>query len=200
MDMLAKDTKEFLDALGIKEKVNIVGASMGGIIAQAFIHNYPEMVKKLVLVCSGVSGGDPHYVQMENEYIQRIANPGQTAEEKVKTIIDIFYHPDYIKNHPEVRDAYLNRKVENSNPQAYFWQLQACIDQRPYYEWLKDIKCPVLIMHGEGDRVWKLKNAQVLKDGIGDNAELYIMKDAEHMFFQEKPEEFNAKLLDFLKK
>lgn len=49
METLADDIQGLLDFLEIK-KTHILGTSMGGLIAQQFILQYPEYVKKLVLV------------------------------------------------------------------------------------------------------------------------------------------------------
>ena len=45
---MAADLKEVMNALGI-EKTHIIGVSMGGMIAQHFAADYPQMVDKLVL-------------------------------------------------------------------------------------------------------------------------------------------------------
>jgi len=95
--------------------------------------------------------------------------------------------------------SYLKKKGEAQPPHAYQGQLGACADSRPYYEWLSDIEVPTLVIHGEDDLIWPVKNAETLKEGIGDNAQLYIMKESGHVFFQERPDEFNQKLLDFLR-
>lgn len=56
MDIMANDTAELMDRLGIKQ-ANILGISMGGRIALALTLNYPERVKKLILVCTFASRG-----------------------------------------------------------------------------------------------------------------------------------------------
>ena len=200
MQAMAKDLHDLLDALGIDEPINLVGASMGGVIAQAFIHDYPQRVKRLVLACSGVSAGDPHLTPPSAYVSNRIVNPGRTAEEKVNTYLDVFYHPDYVKSHPEIRDFFMTRKTPTQPPHAYLAQLAACADPRPYYQWLADISVPTLVMHGDGDLVWPLQNARTLVEGIGDNAELYVMPHAGHIFMHEQPEQFNQALAAFLKK
>ena len=53
--MFAADTAGLLDALGI-EKAHIVGASMGGFIAQEFALTYPQRVNRLVLACTHFGG------------------------------------------------------------------------------------------------------------------------------------------------
>jgi pimeloyl-ACP methyl ester carboxylesterase len=51
MDMLADDVKGLMDCLSIK-KINLIGHSFGGMIAQNFIVKYPESVNRLVLINS----------------------------------------------------------------------------------------------------------------------------------------------------
>ncbi len=196
----AQDLAGLLDALGVTEPILLVGASMGGIIAQAFIHDYPERVAKLVLACSGVSGGDPHITPCPPEVMAKITHPGDTLEEKVDALLSIFYHPAFVAARPEIRNFYLQRKIEPQPPHAYQAQLAACSDPRPYYQWLGEIQVPVLVIHGADDLVWPLKNAETLCEGIGERAELYVMGEAGHVFMQEKPEEFNRALHAFLKK
>lgn len=199
MQQFAADLRALLDHLEIEQPILLAGASMGGIIAQAFIHDYPQRVKKLALVCTGVSGGDPHQTPTSAYVMQKLMNPGNTVEEKVDSFLEIFYHPDYAANHPEVRQAYLSRKIDPQPPHAYMAQLGACMDPRPYYQWLADIRVPTLIFHGRDDVVWPLQNAFTLKEGLGDRATLAIMEKAGHILMQEKPEEFNQTLHNFLR-
>ncbi|MBI1891712.1 MAG: alpha/beta fold hydrolase [Burkholderiales bacterium] len=200
MQDFSKDLNDLLDDLEIEQPVNLVGASMGGVIAQAFIHDYPHRVKRLVLACTGVSAGDPHVTFPPASVGQKVANPGTTLEERVDTILSISYHPAFVAKHPELRQAFLTRKTDPQPAFAYRAQLAACSDTRPYYKWLKDIKVPVLVIHGDGDLIWPLQNAHTLVKGIGENAELVVLKEAGHIFMQEQPLEFNQALLDFFKK
>lgn len=199
-ELFASDLNELLNFLKIDEPIILVGASMGGIIAQAFIHDYPQRVKKLVLACSGVSAGDPHITLGSAEVMNSLANPGNTPEEKADSLIKTFYHPEFVRQHPEIRDWFLQRKGEAQPAHAYMAQLAACSDPRPYYQWLAAINIPVLVIHGADDIVWPLQNARTLVEGIGPNAELYVMENAAHVFMQEKPEEFNRVLHDFFRK
>jgi pimeloyl-ACP methyl ester carboxylesterase len=198
MKMLSDDLKVLLDSLNINEKIYLVGASMGGLIAQSFMMDYPEKVEKLVLACSGVSGADPHYVPMSDEIALEISNPNATREDAINLIVNRFYHPNYVEKNPGLKEMFLS--LEPKCPkEAYLAQLAACVDTRDYYGRLREINVPSLVMHGKEDMVWPLRNAEVLKEGIGDNAQLYIMDDAAHMFMQEKYELFNKVLHDFLK-
>lgn len=51
MQLFANDVYDLLKGLGIK-KAHILGASMGGMIAQIFAHSYPECCISLILCCT----------------------------------------------------------------------------------------------------------------------------------------------------
>lgn len=199
MQQFAQDLHALLDALDVTDPINLVGASMGGLIAQAFIHDYPGRVKKLVLACSGVSGGDPHITLPNDEIRARISNPGTTAEEKVQTYLDIFYHADFVAANPQLRQFFLSRNVDAQPAHAYAAQLAACADPRPYYDWLADIRVPTLVIHGDDDLIWPLENAHTLVAGTGGRAQLVVINKAGHVFMHEKPQEFNQALDAFLR-
>jgi pimeloyl-ACP methyl ester carboxylesterase len=64
---------------------------------------------------------------------------------------------------------------------------------------LGEIHCPLLVITGSEDRMMPPENSRLLADGIA-GAELYVVKDAGHSFFLEKPDEVNQVLIDFFKK
>ena len=200
MDLFAEDLHGLLDHLGIHEPINLVGASMGGIIAQAFIHAYPHRVKRLVLACTGVSAGDPHYTPASAALVAKLRNPGHTQEEKVDTFIQIFYHPDFVARHPELRALYLSQDFEPQPPHAYVAQLAACFDAQPYYDWLADIQVPTLVVHGREDQVWPLQNAETLLAGLGRRGHRCVIEPSGHIVMQEQAEAFNQALEAFLER
>jgi pimeloyl-ACP methyl ester carboxylesterase len=200
MDEMAADLAGLLEALAIDEPVRLVGVSMGGVLVQCFIHHYPERVAQLVLVSTGVSGGDPRITFPSLQVLQKLAFPGVTPQQRLQTLFGLYFHPRYLEAHPEVYDeaTKLYARIGAQPQHATRAQLNAVQDTRPYYKWLAQIKVPVLVMHGEDDVVWPVKNAHTLVKGIGDNAELAVFKEAGHVLFQEKTEEFNARLEQFL--
>ncbi len=200
MDQMAADLAGLLDALQIAGPVRLVGASLGGIIAQCFIHHYPQRVRQLVLVCTGVSGGDPRVTFPSLGVVQKLAFPGTTPQQRLQTLFSIFYHPRYLASHPEVfaEAAQLYARIGAQPPHATKAQLQAAQDSRPYYKWLANIAVPVLIMHGEDDQVWPVRNAHTLQKGIGAQAQLALFPEAGHVLFQEQAAQFNARLETFL--
>ena len=61
---MALDGLGILDHLGIDE-AHVVGASMGGMIAQTLAYEHPERVKSLVSIMS--TTGAPHLSQMSKK-------------------------------------------------------------------------------------------------------------------------------------
>ena len=77
---MALDGLGVLDHLGI-EKAHIVGASMGGMIAQTLAYEYPERVNSLVSIMS--TTGAPHLSQMSQRNEQNFRNAGDMDRERV---------------------------------------------------------------------------------------------------------------------
>ena len=57
IEAMAKDAVAFIRALGL-EKVDLLGFSMGGMIAQVIAADEPQLVRKLILAGTGPAGGD----------------------------------------------------------------------------------------------------------------------------------------------
>ena len=54
---MAKDAVTFIRALGLTQ-VDLLGFSMGGMIAQVIAQNEPQLVRKLILAGTGPAGGE----------------------------------------------------------------------------------------------------------------------------------------------
>ncbi|MFL2697675.1 MAG: alpha/beta fold hydrolase [Gammaproteobacteria bacterium] len=77
---MALDGLGVLDHLGI-EKAHIVGASMGGMIAQTIASGYPERTKSLISIMS--TTGAPHLSSMSERNEQNFSNVGEIDRERV---------------------------------------------------------------------------------------------------------------------
>ncbi len=56
----------------------------------------------------------------------------------------------------------------------------------------------MLILHGRDDKIWPIKNAITLKEGLGKKADINIYEKVGHVLAKEKSDEINEKLLNFL--
>jgi pimeloyl-ACP methyl ester carboxylesterase len=56
VEAIADDAATFIQALGF-EQIDIFSFSLGGMVAQALVHQHPELVRKLILTGTGPAGG-----------------------------------------------------------------------------------------------------------------------------------------------
>ncbi len=201
MEIFADDVAAILDAEKI-DKITIVGASMGGMIAQEFFHKYPDKVEKLILCCTGVGPGDSECVLPEPEALdvvgRDIPNSPEEVEQLIKDVVACYFHPSFQENNPEIIKMAIKQKLETPQPDyAHKHQLTACFNKINFSERLNKITVPTLIIHGEDDKVWPLANAQLLADRI-PNSRLEVLKETATMLNIERAEEFNKLVLDFI--
>ena len=91
---MAADTAGLMDHLGIQD-AHLVGASMGGMIAQVVAARYPQRARSLVSIMS--STGAPHLPPPTDEASQRLqglANGDEGAAQKQAEYIERGFYPD----------------------------------------------------------------------------------------------------------
>ncbi|GAA5175104.1 alpha/beta hydrolase [Niveibacterium umoris] len=154
LEDMAADTVALLDALGI-ERAHIVGASMGGMIAQLVAAHYPQRVLSLVSIMS--SSGNPRLsrpkVHAARALLSRPAEPGN-PESVIEHLIGVFGvvgSPGF----PYERDA-LRRHVAAAvhrawHPAGTVNQLLAVIASGDRRHVLRQIRVPTLVIHGDAD-------------------------------------------------
>ncbi|MEO6286856.1 MAG: alpha/beta hydrolase [Dyadobacter sp.] len=156
LDDMADDAVGLLDALGIK-KAHIVGASMGGMIAQRVAYNHPEHTLSLASIMAG--GGDKKFpLVAKPDAISKIPPPGDpkdtaayiNREVKSMTILaGSVFVPDQKK---------LLKYVKNDVYRSYYPDglvRQGAASLVGFYsgrqQQLKTIKVPVVVIHGSED-------------------------------------------------
>ncbi len=157
--LFADDTAGLMDALGIS-KAHILGISMGGMIAQELVLNYPEKVAKLVL-CSTISqwGG---FNQDVSRFLLAVKK-GSSSEELTRIIPSfdivsdfpsdfvkknpsvVFYcTSDFAKENPDSWNNYMEREAKHPiSEEAYMRQVNA-IEKVNTHDRLQQIKVPTL--------------------------------------------------------
>jgi 3-oxoadipate enol-lactonase len=189
--LLASDAAAVLDAAGV-ERAHLVGASMGGMIAQEFALQYPKRLRSLILGCTAAGG--PRAVQADPEAIQllfrRDPDPAERAKAAVPFIYDCGTPPERINEDLAVLSEWYPR------PEGYSAQLQAIIgwdaDSR-----LSKIAAPTLVVHGENDRLVPAANGRLIAGRI-PGAGLVMLPRASHIFMTDQPAASQQAFLDFL--
>jgi len=193
--LFADDTAGLMDALGIP-RANVLGISMGGMIAQELVLNYPEKVKKVVL-CSTHCGG-ARSVQASEEVLRTLTadRRGVSVEEVARMTIPLFFTEDFLKNIPGVEELVIEQISRNPISNEAFMRQVSAIMQFDTYDRLSQIKTPTLILHGKQDILIPPENGSILGKAI-PGSRLVFFEDCAHGLLEET-EEVLRTILEFL--
>jgi pimeloyl-ACP methyl ester carboxylesterase len=173
------DALTFCDALGLK-KFNIVGFSLGGMIAQQMALDHPDRVSRIILLGTGPRGG-------EGMTFTELSADEQGDPEQF--LLGAFFSPSDASQ--MAGRAYLKRLAARTterdrpvSPKTAEAQLRAIRDwgavpSRDRYASLPKIKQPTLIVHGTKDVVVQPINAFILAQHL-PNAQLIMYPDSSH--------------------
>ncbi len=183
---MAGDTVGLLDALGVK-KADVIGVSMGGMIAQSLAIHYPERVRTLTSIMS--STGNPDLPQATPEATAVLLTPPVsnkadyiTSELKVAKVL---HGPVYKLDEEFVRN-YAERSWErNYCPQGLSRQLGAILMSGSRSQALKKVKIPTLVIHGTADPLVPVEGGKDTAKSI-PGAKLEIIEGMGHSFPTEK--------------
>ncbi|PHM35654.1 alpha/beta fold hydrolase [Xenorhabdus innexi] len=154
MQDMADDAVGVLDALDIPQ-AHIIGASMGGMIAQRLAATYPERAKSLVSIMS--SSGAQDLPQPKPEIMAALlSKPANTSMEELVRhqlgIIRLIASPsepldtDELTNH--LKAAFCRGGY---HPKSFIRQTLAIMADSDRADLLNRISCPTLVVHGEDD-------------------------------------------------
>jgi 3-oxoadipate enol-lactonase len=187
---MAGDALQVLDEAGI-DRAHVLGASLGGMIAQELVAAAPERVEKLVLCCT--TPGGPTAVPMPEVTMRLFAEaPSLAPEVAMRRFIE-----NALGAEPRVElvDELLARRVANP-PDPAGWQAQAAAGMG-FAGVEAAIAAPTLILAGTADNVVDHRNAEVLAARI-PGARVELFEGAGHLFFWEKPDESVRIITEFL--
>lgn len=157
LDDMAKDAVGLLDALGIK-KAHIVGASMGGMIAQIVAADYPEHTLSLTSIMA--TSGNPAFTvpAKPDQFVGKLDPPGPAAGRDAEMaravkLLTILAGPEYPPDEDRVREL-ITRTMKRSDYRAGMARHNAaatvgCFEDRRAK--LKTIKAPTVVVHGALD-------------------------------------------------
>lgn len=152
---MAADSAGLLDALGI-ERAHIVGASMGGMIAQMVAANHGEKVMSLVSVMS--TTGNPALPPAKPEAMAALTKPGVDPAENLDKHVwngiesqKVIGSPDY-----PTPDAILAERIRADARRAYYpvgrsRQMAAIVASGDRRAALATISAPTVVIHGGAD-------------------------------------------------
>lgn len=189
--MMADDTLRLMDFLGI-EKAHIMGASMGGMIAQELAIDYPQRVMKLLLACTHTSQDETSGDTLKQAKFLQL-----TPEAKASAMVGLAFNKPLYRFIFGLLARVQTRLVGTSGEAGIEGQSEACRNHNTL-DRLSLITAPTLVIVGTGDRIIKPASSEVTAGKI-PNARLARVEGGSHSFPFEMKNEFNREVLNFLK-
>lgn len=150
---MADDGVGLLDALGI-ERAHIVGASMGGMIAQHVAARHPDRCLSLTTVFS--TTGNPKLPPARPESMKALITRPDSTEEGVLVehgmmLARTIGSPGYPAPEDRLRERTLASVRRSFYPEGPTRHLSAIVADGDRRAMLRDIAVPTLVLHGEDD-------------------------------------------------
>jgi pimeloyl-ACP methyl ester carboxylesterase len=154
LDDMASDAVGLLDALGV-DRAHIVGASMGGMIAQLVAARHPSRTLSLVSIMSSTGRRDLPPGRPEAMAALMTPLPSNSREDRIAASMKtwrIIGSPGYPATEAELR-ADAERDIDRVpfEPTGVARQMAAILVAPPRNDILKTVKAPTLVIHGADD-------------------------------------------------
>ncbi len=190
---------EFLKSIQVDQCI-IGGNSLGGAIAWNYAHQYPEKVKKLILIDAAgypmVSESKPiAFTLAQIPVLKHMLNYLTPKFLAKKSVTNVYEDPT------KVTDTLVNRYYElflrEGNRQAFVDRMN--FSKYPdYFEKIRAIQTPTLILWGENDKLIPVANAYKFQNDLANDT-LVILKKTGHVPMEEAPEQTVEVIRNFLK-
>ncbi|WP_434381874.1 alpha/beta fold hydrolase [Melittangium boletus] len=190
----------FTDALKWA-RVDLLGFSLGGFVAQEFALMRPYQVRRLVLAGTGPQGGEDMH-----RYVPEVLEVAQREQIDAEGMLTLFFEKSEssrargreflgrLRSRQADRDVPVSRDTVNAHLTAIStWG----IPDVSKLSRLHAIRQPTLVANGDNDIMVPTANSSLLARHI-PNAQLRLFPDAGHAFLFQYPEEFAADVNRFL--
>lgn len=198
---MARYAEAFVDALGIG-KIDVLGLSLGGLVAQQIAIDRPGQVNKLILVGTGPKAGEgmqsltPEAIEIfsakyevpEELWLKVFFTPSAASQTAGRKFLDRFRTRKENRD-PDVKETVAGAQVAALN--AY----NVITNDR--YSDLKKIAQPTLVVNGSNDIIIYTINSYILEQQL-PNAQLILYPDANHGAPYQYPELFVQHINHFL--
>lgn len=197
-NLFDKQILDLLDALHFSGKVNLVGSSMGGIVASIFTTRHPERVSRLVLFDPAGTMDKPHFpkslllIPGIGDLVMHLTGSRTLPAGMAEDLLHPERYPEYVEKYlPQMKITGFKRAILST------FRSGLLFERRAVYERLSALPLPVLLVWGRFDRTIPLATGEGLRR-LMPSARWRVIEDAGHVPHYERPDVVNPLLVDFL--
>jgi pimeloyl-ACP methyl ester carboxylesterase len=193
IEQFATDSAGLLNTLKIN-KSNVLGYSMGGMIAQQLTLDYPDKVNDLIIYASYCGGNQS--IPPNRELFSQMTNRSASTDDIKKRIIPLLFTSNWIKQNPD----YLEKFASFVFPPMDILERQG----KAIFSWggicdlLKDISQETLIVTGTNDLILPSYIDSIMLIEKIPGAWLAQFKGGGHALMSQYPEKLSAIVNTFL--
>lgn len=188
---LAKDTADAMNTLGIAD-ADVLGISLGGMIAQELTLEYPGLVKKLILGVTAARTNDTLCTVVGRWIL--LAENGNFGG-IVNDMLSVMYSANYVRRYGWMFPILAKFAVPKDKIR-FIRLAKACLTCDTYPR-LNKITCPTLLLGGAEDKIVTAEASLEIAEKTG--CEIHLYDGLGHSAYEETPD-FNSRIYDFLKK
>lgn len=192
MHTLAGIVSDLIAELGL-ERVDVLGLSWGGALAQELAYRHPHAVRRLVLAATMFGIGSV---------------PGRPAAMSILATPARYYYPSYLQriaptlygreilDHAKLLQRHAHLRAANPpSPVGYAWQV-AAVSVWSSWPWLHRIRHRTLVLAGDDDPIIPFHNGEILARRI-PRAQLHRVEGGGHLFLYLRAEEMGRVISAF---
>jgi pimeloyl-ACP methyl ester carboxylesterase len=171
----------------------LAGLSMGGYIAFAMLRLAPDRIARLALLDTSARPDTAEQSAAREKFIV-MAEAGKLGD-VVDTLTPRFLHRSHQNN--ETLKRVVRDMAADTGPEAFVRQQKAIMSRPDSRPLLASIRCPSLVLVGDGDELTPPELAKEICAGIS-GSRLVVVPECGHLSTIEKPDAVNAALAEWL--
>jgi 3-oxoadipate enol-lactonase len=188
---LADQARALLAEAGL-DRVDVVGVSLGGLVAQQLAADAPDLVRRLVIVDAVAVYPEP-LRQMWRERAARA--PVEGMEPFLDPTLGLWFTADLLADGGPVVEA-VRERLRTTDPAGYGLACR-CLERADVTAVLDRITAPTLVVCGEDDAPPFTAAATELASRLPGGRVVWL-EPARHAGVLEQPEQFRTALVEFL--
>ena len=192
---MASVAAELVGKLGLS-KIDVLGWSLGGVVAQQFALDFPHLVRRLV-----VAGSSPGPVADGPQQHPRVPQIMTKSENNEEDFLFLFYpETESAVAHGRASLARINAQPDlgpKTSAVAFMAQVKAISAWPGVLHRAKELRLPILVANGAHDVMLPAYRSYVLSQQAPD-AKLVLYPDAGHAFLFQVIDDFSRDVAAFL--